>query len=201
MSAMNIVYPYQGHLYVNMTNRCTNRCRFCIRYTPSGVDGLDLWLEHEPETAEIIEALEAQNFRQADQVVFCGYGEPLLRAEQLIAAARYIKENSNALVRINTNGHANRYFGKDITPELAGLVDVISISLNAKNGKEYHEICQCDYGEEGFTALLDFAAKAKEHVPHVVLSVVDVIGKEDIEVCRKIAEDIGVEFRVREYSE
>ena len=201
MSAMQIVYPYQGQLYVNMTNRCTNRCKFCIRYTPSGVDGLDLWLEHEPEAEEIIAELENQNFHSVDEIVFCGYGEPLLRAEQVVSVARYIKEHSNAKVRINTNGHANRYFGRDITPELAGLVDVISISLNAKNAKEYHEICQCDYGEEGFSAMLEFARCAKEHVPHVVLSVVDVIGKEDIEACRKIAEDVGVEFRVREYSE
>lgn len=201
MSAMNIVYPYQGHLYVNMTNRCTNRCKFCIRFTPSGVDGIDLWLEHEPETEEIISALEEHDFQNCDQIVFCGYGEPLLRAEQVFAAARYIKENSKAAVRINTNGHANRYFGQDITPQMQGLVDVVSISLNAKNSREYQEICVCDYGEEGFYAMLDFAQKAKKHVPHVVLSVVDVISPEDIEACRKIAAKTGVEFRVREYSE
>ncbi len=201
MSAMNIVYPYQGHLYVNMTNRCTNKCKFCIRFTPAGVDGIDLWLEHEPETEEIIRALEARDFQKYDQIVFCGYGEPLLRAEQLFAAARYIKENSGCLVRINTNGHANHYYGKDITPEMSGIVDIVSISLNAKNAEEYQEICVCDYGEAGFDALLDFAKKAKSHVPHVVLSVVDVIGQDDIAVCRKIAEETGVEFRVREYSE
>lgn len=201
MSAMNIVYPYQGQLYVNMTNRCTNKCKFCIRFTPSGVDGIDLWLEHEPETAEIIAALEAHDFRDCGEIVFCGYGEPLLRAEQVFAAARYIKENSGARVRINTNGHANRYFGRDITPQMAGLVDVVSISLNAKNAREYQEVCVCDYGEEGFYAMLDFAEKAKAHVPHVVLSVVDVIGPEDIEACREIAAKAGVEFRVREYSE
>lgn len=201
MSAMQIVYAYQGQLYVNMTNRCTNRCKFCIRYTPSGVDGIDLWLDHEPETQEIIEALEDHDFRDYDQIVFCGYGEPLLRAEQVLGAAKYIRKNCNATIRVNTNGHANRYFGRDITPEMQGLVDVVSISLNAKNAREYHEICVCDYGEEGFDAMLDFAKRAKEYVPHVVLSVVDVIGQADIEACRKIAEDVGVEFRVREYSE
>ena len=104
-------------------------------------------------------------------------------------------------VRINTNGHANRAAGKDITPLLKGLVDCISISLNAENAQKYNDICVCDYGEEGFYEMLDFAKKASKYVDEVVLSVVDVIGKEEIEACRKIAEETGVEFRVREYSE
>ena len=49
--------------------------------------------------------------------------------------------------------------------------------------------------------MLQFAKKAKEYVPQVILSVVDTISKEDIEECRKIAEDIGVTYRVRVYSE
>ncbi len=201
MSAMNIAYPYQGNLYVNMTNRCTNRCKFCIRFTPSGVDGIDLWLEHEPEAREIIDALEAKNFRDYPEIVFCGYGEPMLRTEQLLETARYIRENSQCRIRINTNGHANRYYGRDITPALEGLVDVVSISLNAKNAAEYQEICRCDYGEAGFSAMLEFARLAKAHVPRVILSVVDVIGPDDIAACRKIARECGVEFRVRVYSE
>lgn len=201
MSAMNIAYEYQNNLYINLTNRCTNKCKFCIRFTPSGVDGIDLWLEHEPEADEVIAALEEKRYKEYKEVIFCGYGEPTMRWEVLVEAAKYIKENSDVKVRLNTNGHANRIAGKDITPLLLGLIDTISISLNAENATKYNEICVCDYGEDGFWEMLDFAKKAKEYVPEVVLSVVDVIGKEQIEECRKIAEQTGVEYRVRKYSE
>ncbi len=201
MPSMNIAYEYQNNMYVNLTNRCTNKCKFCIRFTPSGVDNIDLWLEHEPSAEEVINALEEKNYKSYDEVIFCGYGEPMLRYEVLVEAAKYIKKNSNLKIRINTNGHANKAAGKDITPLLEGLVDCISISLNAENAQKYNEICVCDYGEEGFYEMLDFAKKASAYVPEVVLSIVDVIGKDEIEKCREIAEDIGVKFRVREYSE
>ena len=201
MSAMNIVYEYQNNLYVNLTNRCTNKCKFCIRFTPSGVDNIDLWLEHEPELDEVICALNEKNYKNYEEIIFCGYGEPTMRFDVLISAAKYIKENSNLKIRLNTNGHANRIEGKDITPQLKGLIDCISISLNAENAQKYNEICVCDYGEDGFWEMLDFAKKASRYVPEVVLSIVDVIGDDEIEKCRKIAEETGVSFRVRQYSE
>ena len=201
MAAMNIVYKYQDQLYVNVTNRCTNKCKFCIRFTPSGVDGLDLWLEHEPSEEEIIKALEDNDFRSYPEVVFCGYGEPLMRFDTVMKTARYIKNNSQCQIRINTNGHANRIAQKDVTPQMKGLIDTVSISLNAKNAEEYEKICICDYGQDGFYEMLDFAEKAKLYVKNVILSVVDVIPDEDIEECRKIAEKIGVKFRARVYSE
>lgn len=201
MSAMNVVYQYQNQLYVNLTNRCTNRCKFCIRFTPSGVDGIDLWLEHEPSYEEVVEALQKADYKRYEHIIFCGYGEPLLRADVCLQAAKFIKDTSAAHIRINTNGHGNIYNGRDITPEMEGVIDTLSISLNAKNAREYNELCICDYGEKGFDAMLDFAEKAKAHVPNVILSIVDVISPEDIEACRHIAEDIGVQFRVRTYSE
>ena len=201
MPAMNIAYEYQNNLYINLTNRCTNKCKFCIRFTPSGVDNIDLWLEHEPSAEEVIKALEEKNYKNYDEVIFCGFGEPMLQYEVLLEVAKYIKENSDLKIRINTNGHANRAAGKDITPLLKGLIDCVSISLNAENAKKYHDICVCDYGEEGFYEMLDFAKKASKYVPDVVLSVVDVISKEEIEACRKVAQEAGVAFRVREYSE
>ncbi len=202
MSAMNIAYKFQGSLYVNLTNRCTNKCRFCIRFTPSGVDLIDLWLEHEPSVEEIKEALIKADFESYGEVVFCGYGEPLLRADAVLEVCRFIKAaNSGIKTRVNTNGHANRFAGRDITPEMEGLIDTVSISLNAETAEKYHEICVCDYGEEGFYDMLDFAKAAKKHLPEVILSVVDVIGEDAIEKCIKIAEDIGVTYRVREYSE
>ncbi len=200
MPSMNIVYAYQSSLYVNVTNRCTNKCDFCIRFTPSGVDGIDLWLEREPAAEEIIAALEAADFASSPEIVFCGYGEPLLRFDAVMQAARYIKEHSACHIRVNTNGHASRFAGRDVTPEMVDLIDTISISLNAKNAAEYEKICHSDYGEDGFYEMLDFAMRAAKYVPEVVLSVVDVIAPEDIEECRRICEDLGVTFRVREFS-
>ena len=201
MSAMNIVYNYKNQLYVNPTNRCTNKCEFCIRFTPSGVDQIDLWLEHEPDADEIISALKDKGYEDFNEIIFCGYGEPLMRYKEVIEACRFIKDTTGAKIRINTNGHGNRCAGEDITPLLEGLVDVVSISLNASTPEGYQKICKCDFGEDGFYEMLDFAKKAKKYVPHVVLSVVDVIDEAEIEACRRVAEDIGVEYRVREYSE
>lgn len=201
MSAMNIVYEYQNQLYVNLTNRCTNKCEFCIRFTPSGVDNIDLWLEHEPSAVDIIAELERKDYKKFGEVVFCGYGEPLMRFDTVKEVCKFIKADSNVKVRVNTNGHANHCAKRDVTPEMEGLIDTVSISLNASNAAEYQKICKCEFGEEGFYEMLDFAKKAKRYVPHVVLSVVDIIGKEEIEACRKLAEDIGVEYRVRAYSE
>lgn len=201
MPAMNIAYQFEGKLYVNVTNRCTNKCKFCIRFTPSGVDGIDLWLEREPTVEEIYTALKNADYQSYPEVIFCGYGEPLMRFDDVMAVCRKMRAEGDVKIRINTNGHANRTAGRDVTPELKGLVDTISISLNAKNAKEYNDICVSDYGEAGFDEMLDFAKKAAAYVPNVVLSVVDVLPKEDIEACRKIAADIGVQFRVREYSE
>ncbi len=198
---MNIVYNYQNSLYVNMTNRCTNKCDFCIRFTPSGVDGIDLWLEREPTVDEVCRALDEHDFTKFEEVVICGYGEPLMRFDDAMRVCRYIKDNSVCKIRINTNGHASRIAGRDVAPEMAGLVDTVSISLNARNAEEYNRICKCQYGEQGFYDMLDFAKAAKVYVPNVILSVVDTISEEDIEECRKIAEDCGVKYRVRVYSE
>ncbi len=201
MSAMNIVYKYQDTLYINLTNRCTNKCKFCIRFTPTGVDHIDLWLDHEPNTEEVIKSLEDKNFRDYKEIIFCGYGEPTMAFDVLIETAKYIKENSDCKIRINTNGHGNKICGYDITPKLKNLIDCVSISLNAENAEKYNELCVCDYGEEGFYEMLDFAKKASRYVPEVILSIVDIIDEDEIEACRKIAEKTGVKFRVRKYSE
>lgn len=199
MASMNIVYTYfdQHQMYINLTNRCTNRCKFCIRNNKEGVGGDDLWLEHEPELSEIFEALEKEDLKNAEEIVFCGYGEPTIRHKAIIETAKFIKENSNAKIRINTNGHGNLINGYDITEDYKDLIDEISISLNAKTAKEYNELCLCKFGEDGFSGLLDFAKCAKENIKSVVLSIVDVLPEEDIEECKKIAENIGVTLRIR----
>ncbi len=192
-----LFYTLGNSLYVNVTNRCTNRCTFCIR-DHGNVGGYDLWLEKEPSLEEMCKAMDGIDWKHYQEVVFCGYGEPLMRLDEVVALASEIKRRTTLPVRVNTNGHANIIYGKDITPRLAGI-DTLSISLNAKDGKQYDEICKPAF-EGAFEAVKQFARLSKNHVGEVVLSVVDtVISPEDIEKCREIAEGIGVPLRVRHY--
>ena len=194
---MTICYALENSLYINLTNRCTNECTFCVRDKDCGIGDVNLWLEREPTLEEVIEDIKKFNPKNYNEVVFCGYGEPTLRLDVILGAAKFIKENYNSRIRINTNGHANLVYKRDVTPEFHGLIDVASISLNAKNAKEYNEICKCAYGEAGFDAMLDFAKCATKYIPEVVLSIVDVLPEEDIEECKKIAEKAGAKLRVR----
>lgn len=197
---MNIIaYPIGDSLYLNLTNRCTNACTFCVRTTTDGGMGYDLWIDKEPTVSEMVEDIKAKGIENYKELVLCGYGEPTERYDDMLSVVREIKEYCPVKVRLNTNGHANLIAGCDVTAKMQGLIDIVSISLNAPDSKRYNEICQCQYGEDGFYAMLDFAKKAKAFVPEVILSVVDVMDKDDIEKCRKIAEDIGVKFRVREF--
>lgn len=195
---MVIAYPLHGSLYLNITNRCPNACIFCIRNSDNGV-GYNLWLEHEPTVSEILAAIG--DIKRYREIVFCGYGEPLMRPEVVVAVCTALKKQNqphSTLIRINTNGLADLFLGYEILPQLKGLVDVISISLNAHNAKEYHRFTQSKYGEEAFDAVLGFARRSCQYIPKVILSVVKYPGV-DIEKTAKIAADLGVEFRVREY--
>jgi len=195
---MTISYELGDSLYLNITNRCTNSCSFCVRNNPEGISSeINLWLEQEPTVDEVLESIAKREISSYKEFVFCGYGEPLMRVYDIIEICKRLKEKYTIPIRINTNGQANLIYGKDITPLLANLVDGISISLNAKDGPTYQAICQSDYGEKSFEGLLDFAIKCKNHIPTVVLSVVDVMTEEDIQACREIAKRVGVEFRVR----
>lgn len=198
---MTICYVLLNTLYINLTNRCTNRCTFCVRDKDCGIGDVNLWLDREPTTEEIIEDIKKFNPDKYDETVFCGYGEPTMRLDCVLECAKFIKENYNTKIRINTNGQANLYHKKNIVPSLKGLIDTISISLNEKNAEKYDEVCKSVYGKEGFYGLIEFAKECARNIPNVVLSVVDILPKEDVEACRKIAEDVGVSLRVRELIE
>jgi TatD family-associated radical SAM protein len=190
-------YLMKGNLYINLTNRCTNACTFCLREHSDGVGGYRLWLEKEPSAQEVI--AQMKNFDGYDEVVFCGYGEPMIRLDVLLEVAAYAKALGKR-VRINTNGHANLYHGRDVAPELARKADCVSISLNAPDAAGYDALCHSQYGEQAFDAVLSFARACKAHVPDVVLSVVDILSPGQIEACAKLAEALGVRLRVRHFN-
>jgi len=190
-----ITYEINDALYINLTNRCANSCSFCVRNHPDGI-GFDLWLQKEPSLPEILEEIKEPD--KYGEVVFCGYGEPLERLREVIEVCKYLKKKG-VRVRINTNGQANLLWKRNIVPELKGLVDSISISLNAKDAKAYVELCRPEKGEDAYPAILAFAEECIKNIPEVWLTVVDVISARDIELCRDIACTMGAKFRVRHY--
>lgn len=191
---MTITYRIANNIYINLTNRCSNSCDFCIR-NGGNFCGYSLWLEREPETEEII--AELKNLDDVNEIVFCGYGEPFYRLDTLLAVADYAHSQGKK-TRINTNGHGALIAGKDAASRLKGKIDTVSISLNASDAKKYQDVCHSEFGESAYAALIDFGKECLQYVPNVVFSVVDVIGKEEIEKCRLIAKSAGVAFRVRE---
>lgn len=197
---MTIFYEFEDNLYVNLTNRCPCACDFCVRNEGDGVgEGNNLWLQNEPTIDEIKQDFEKFDMSKYGEIVFCGYGEPLERIEEVVEIAKFIKEKTDKTIRINTNGLSDLIHNKPTAQMLKGAIDVVSISLNAPDAKTYDQRCHPSFGEKSFDAMLKFAKDCKSYVPKVILSVVDVIGDKEIEQCRKIAEDIGVEYRVREF--
>ena len=195
---MIITYRIKDSLYVNMTNRCSNRCEFCIRNFGDGIDDSgSLWLDHEPTVDEVCESIK-ENIKDCKEIVFCGYGEPMMRLDDLLEVIRRVKPIVKVPFRINTNGQADLIHGRKTAPELKDLVDTVSISLNAPTAVEYDDICHSDYGEKAFDALIEYAKECKKYVSNVVFSVVDCMNKDDIEKCRVIADKAGIKFRVRE---
>ena len=201
MKDMTVTYVVEGALYVNVTNRCSNRCDFCIRNNGDGAYGsASLWLSHEPSVEEIINSIDASNPTQYSELVFCGYGEPTERLEDLIAVAKAVKEKYGMKIRINTNGHSSLIHKIDTAPMYADVIDTVSVSLNAPNAKEYDKVCHSVFGESAFDGLLDFVSRVKQYVPRVVLTVVDIaLSAEEIEECKRIAGSVGVPLRVRKY--
>lgn len=192
-----IAYTIRNSLYLNITNRCSNSCSFCAKFSDFTVKGHQLCLEREPTVAEVLAAIGDPS--AYDEVVFCGYGEPLLRLDLVKEVAAVLKR-SGMTVRINTDGQANLVHGRNILPELAGLVDAISVSLNAPDAASYQRICRSAFGEDSYRAVKDFLRMAKDHIPSVTATAVTLPGI-DIEACRKVAAELGVEFRERVYNE
>jgi TatD DNase family protein len=194
-----IAYSIRKSLYLNITNRCHMDCTFCPKRSGSfEVKGYNLKLDHEPDVEEVFRAIgDVSGF---DEIVFCGFGEPTVRLELLKTIASNLKERGMK-IRLNTDGLANLVYGRNIVSELKGLVDVVSVSLNASDPKTFAKLCPSKYGEEAFNAVVDFVRESKKLLPKVIATVVTV-PKLDIDACRKFVDkELGVELRIRDYQE
>jgi TatD DNase family protein len=188
-----ITYPI-GTLYP-ISNRCSAACTFCVRYHTDFVKGHNLRLAEEPKAEQLIK--EIGDPKRYAEVVFCGYGEPLLRLDVVKAVAGEVKRRGGR-VRIDTNGHANLINKRNVLPELAGLVDAVSVSLNAQNAELYNKISQPQFGIAAYDAVKEFIREAVKYIPDVTATVVALPGV-DVEACRR-SRKIWRKVRVREYN-
>ena len=199
-TAMTVTYRVENGLYVNMTNRCTNSCDFCIRNNGDGAYGSEsLWLTREPTVEEATAEILAKLSEDYSELVFCGYGEPSVRLHDCRAVALAVKEKYPELpIRINTNGHSDLIFGENTAPIYGGAFDAVSISLNAPTADEYDEMCHPVYGKATLPAIIEFAKNVKNYVHSVAFSVVrETISPEEVAACEKIAAECGVSLKVR----
>jgi len=200
-----IAYNIRDSLYLNITNECTLSCAFCPKtHDDFVVKGHNLRLVHEPTVDEVMESVgDPHRWRE---IVFCGYGESTLRFETMKEVARRLKAFGVKRIRLDTDGLANWVYGRDVTPELKGLVDAVSVSLNAADEKSYAKLCRPSRngrpvtGADAYAAVKQFIRAVRQVVPEVTATVVAVPNL-DVEKARRIAEnELGVRFRAREYT-
>lgn len=205
MEEQNLVYLLEGKIYINLTNKCTNECVFCIRSLKDDVCGANLWLKNDNVTAEEVISQLKELKKDETEIVFCGYGEPTLKLDILKEVAKFIKENYKGVkIRVNTNGHANFIHKRNVIPELVGLVDEFSVSLNASTEELYKELAQPNLACVNVLGeVKDFIKKSVEAGIPTVASVVNGYKHYDVDIqeCEKIAKDLGAKFRVREWLE
>lgn len=203
-----LVYLLDGKIYINLTNRCTNDCIFCLRKDKDDVVGQTLWLDDENSTAQdVIKQFEVKKNELLStnlpftETIFCGYGEPMLKFDELKQVAKYIKEKyPKTKIRVNTNGHANYIYKKNIVPECKGLIDEFSVSLNGATKEEYDGLSQPKFAQ-AYEEVKNFIKACSDEKISVVASVVEGYkGRHlDLKKCEEIANNLGAKFRVREW--
>ncbi len=197
----DILYRYEKRVYFNITNKCCCNCTFCVRNHQDYYGEADnLWFDKEPAVEDIIAAVDAFDFNNCEEVVFCGFGEPTMALETLLKVSEYMRLHYTFHIRLNTNGLSDLIYGRSTAQEICSAVDSISISLNMPDAKSYMEVVLPIYGEKAFEAMLQFAQDCKKYLDDIRFSVVDVIGRENIEKCQLLADSIGIPLYVREYS-
>ena len=197
-----LAYLLDGKIYINLTNRCTNSCIFCLRNDKDDVCGKNMWLDSETFSAhDVINQIEQLPLSQ--EITFCGYGEPLLKLDILKEVAKYIKEKHPEIkLRINTNGHANFVYKRNVCEELKGLIDTISVSLNGSTEEEYNELSQPSF-KGAYDEVKKFIKASSDAGIKTFATIVEGYkGRHlDIEACQNIAQDLGATLRVREWIE
>jgi TatD DNase family protein len=191
-----IAYQIRNSLYLNITNQCTLACTFCPKHTDYEVKGHYLKLTHEPNIEEIFQAMGHPE--DYDEVVFCGYGEPTRRLEVVKLIAARMKERGVKRVRLNTDGLANLIYRRNIAEELKGIIDAVSISVNAPDAKTYATICPSVYGEDAYAEVINFVRECRKYIPEVVITAV-ALPEISIESMLRLAEELGVKLRMREH--
>ncbi len=193
-------YTLDGNLYINLTNKCSNGCDFCVRNERASYYGNYLWLRHgDPTPEKVISAVNSMGaLSQFKEVVFCGFGEPTYKVEEMLALCDYFHEKG-LKTRLNTNGQGNLINKRDIVPELKGKIDFVNISLNASCQEKYQKICRSQFKEMAFDGLLEFAKLCRRNGVHCRFSIVDCIGEEEVEACKKLAESVKIPLYIRKY--
>ena len=191
------------NLYINLTNRCDCACIFCLRQIKKMAEESSLWLKREPTAAEVKRELSEVPWEFIAEVVFCGFGEPTARLDVLTELLRHVKADyPGHPTRLNTNGLGELAYGREISADFEGILDTISISLNASSAEKYLALTRAKYGMASYEGMLRFAEHSKKYVPHVVLTIVDHVNPpEEIEKCRNICESRGLALRVRPYED
>jgi len=194
-----ITYVIKNSLCINLTNHCTNKCDFCVKERSGGDFQIeDLTFDREPSLDDILFEVSTTNLNQYKEIVFCGYGEPTCRLYDMLTICKKIRELTTTPIRVNTNGHASLILGEDTPPLFKGLVDCVSISLNAADSDTYTKLCHPKFGENTYVGVLKFAREIIKYVPDVYLTVnSDCISEEDVARCAEIAANIGAKFLVR----
>ena len=194
------VYTLDGNLYINLTNKCSNGCDFCVRNERTSYYGNYLWLKKGDPTVEkvIAQANGFGDLKRFKEVVFCGFGEPTYKVAEMVALCDFFHERG-LKTRLNTNGQGNLINKRDIVPELKGKIDFVNISLNASCAEKYQKICRSQFGENGFQGLIDFARQCRVNGVACRFSIVDCIGEEEVEACKRLAASVNVPLYVRDY--
>ena len=187
-----------------MTNACTNACVFCLRNQKDDVQGANLWLDKDGVTTEaVVKQIEAQKevILKSDEIVFCGYGEPLIKINEVVEISKYLKENfPNIKIRINTNGHANAIHKRNVALELAPYVDSISISLNGENEEIYNKVSNPKI-ENAYEEVKRFIRACVEEKIKTTTTVVSNVPDYPVNVerCEVVAKSLGAKFRARDF--
>ncbi len=193
-------YALDGNLYINLTNKCSNGCDFCVRNERTSYYGNYLWLKNgDPTVEKVIQAVNGfGDLSKFKEVVFCGFGEPTYKVAEMVALCDYFHEKGMK-TRLNTNGQGNLINKRDIVPELKGKVDFVNVSLNASCAEKYQPICRSQFGENGFAGLIEFAKLCRKNGVACRFSIVDCIGEEEVEACKRLAQSVNVPLYIRNY--